>query len=144
MKAFAFRQYLWILIYLAIYGCHANNQIQSPQSGPEPQNMMREFAQIWLDNGTNCSKTGMELRQFIDDNAETWRNYLIAETIERLKDGQNAEQALRNLLALPNSTEEELNHSICQDNSVVHKALEKFDDEIFDKVLNAAKAYSEE
>ena len=142
MKSYLLTASIFTLISLSVSACHTNSQVETPSAGPEPQNMMAEFAQIWLDNGTNCSKIGMELRQFLDDNGEAWRNYLIAETIERVKDGQSASKALDDLLSLPPSIEYELEHSICQDNSVVRKALEKFDDEIISKVEEAAEAYS--
>ena len=141
LKAFTFQQGLWILITLVVCGCHANDQVQTPSSGPEPRNMMSEFGQIWLDNGTNCSKIGTGMIRFIDDNAEAWRNYLIAETIERVKDGQSPSKAIEDLLSLPKSTEDKIEHSICQDNSVVEKAIEKFNDEIIDKVEAAAQNY---
>ena len=140
----------WITVFLmasavSFSGCQKKDQqVNSPNSAaaPDLQTIKTGFAQIMLNNESDCSKAAAEMNKYIDDNAETWRNLITAEIIKRVDSGEDIADATEATFKFPESIEEALSNNSClHSDPDVRDSIRRHENEIARKAYEAVEAH---
>ena len=133
---------LIILFALVLCGCQKNAQVQAPPaaSGPTLEEMMTGFAQIMLNDEADCAKVSSDMAEYINANADTWRQLMTSEILRRVDAGESLEDAATASFQFTPEIEEALSDSKCLHDPDVRDSIHLYEREIPAKACDAAEA----